>query len=126
MTCEYSIKIHCDAVGCRECFNVFLLQDKHYKIGSTTFLYSEAAKKGWTNIEDHDYCPIHSQYFCDALRTKMDIACCPHCKKDSVVISGASTDSCYTLCTCCGMRGPREGSTAEAIANWNNFCERSK
>jgi hypothetical protein len=104
MTCEYSIKIHCDAVGCRECIIVSSM--------------SEAIKKDWTTIENHDFCPVHSN-------TKI-IACCPYCEKDSVVISGASTDSCYTLCTCCGMRGPREGSTIEAITVWNNFCKRSK
>jgi hypothetical protein len=114
MTCEYSIKIHCDAIQCCECIDVSVL--------------SEAAKKGWTNIEDHDYCPIHVQYFCDALCTKMDIDRCPYCKNDSfrVIITGASTDLCYVLCTCCGIRGPREGSTIEAITAWNNFCKRSK
>ena len=78
---------------------------------------SKATEKGWTNIEDHDYCPIHSI---------IGIDCCPHCKKDSIVLSGPSTDSCYTLCTCCGMRGPREGSTIEAVIAWNNFCKRIK
>jgi hypothetical protein len=107
MTCEYSIKIHCDAIQCCECIDV-----------SVDPLLSEAAKKGWTNIEDHDYCPVHS-------KTKA-ITYCPYCKKDSVVISGVNTGSCYTLCTCCGMRGPRKGSTIEAITAWNNFCKRSK
>jgi hypothetical protein len=104
MTCEYLIKIHCDAIQCCECIDVSVL--------------SEAAKKGWTTIEDHDYCPVHS-------KTKI-IACCPYCEKDSVVITGASTDSCYTLCTCCGMRGPSKASILEAIIAWNNFCKRSK
>ena len=106
MTCENLIKIHCDAIECCEYINVSVL--------------SEAEKKGWTNIEDYDYCPTHSKM--------IEINWCPHCEEDTVVISGPSavTESCYALCTCCKMRGPSKASIIEAIIAWNNFCERIK
>ena len=73
MTCEYSIELHCDVIGCRERINVFLLKDKPAKTAVNHFLYSEAEKKGWTNIEDHDYCPTHSKM--------IESNWCPYCKK---------------------------------------------
>ena len=104
MTCENLIKIHCDAIGCRECIYVSSI--------------SEAEKKGWTNVEDYDYCPTHSKM--------TEINWCPYCEEDSVIISGDVTNSCYALCTCCRLRGPSKASVVEAVIAWNNFCRRSK
>ena len=104
MTCENLIKIHCDATGCRECINVSVL--------------SKAEKKGWTNIEDHDYCPTHSKM--------TEINWCPYCYEDIIIMSDATTGSFYALCTCCKMRGPSEASIVDAVIVWNNFCKRSK
>ena len=102
--CKHSIKIHCDAIGCRECIIVSSM--------------SEATEKGWTNIEDHDYCPTHSKM--------IEINWCPYCYEDIIIMSDDTTDSFYALCTCCKMRGPSEASIVDAVIVWNNFCQRIK